>query len=420
MKSQHDNLPCNLPGSGCSAGASRRDILKAAVVCAVATQVSALAWGKTISRAAEKLVANAPATYVPGSARRLSQLTGDADPTGLSHRNHTSQWGVTGTDMGCPVEFKDRLYFLFGDVPTTNPIDLDPICFTTDQSISSGELTLSCINQTSGQFSPLTVDSKTLGTNETVTGAFTYNDRLYAFVVRGNSKPYSTLVSTADPAVSTNFTAHYEISSPRGRFWQVAPWVIQNARVPGLPTASGDGLLMWGQSGRSVYLAWMPLEQGVHPPTGIRFFGLNASWVLDQSMAVPVFSTNGVTQLSVTWLAGPRKWIALYTRASVQVPHESIVARVGENPWTWSDEIILFNPDRESAWGKFMHKPGEDSLDALKPERTSTLPGYAYSPFLLNRYTTWNSSSDHLVLTYLMATFVPYQVMLMQATLKIA
>ena len=283
--------------------------------------------------------------------------------------------------MGCPVEFKDRLYFLFGDVPTTNPIDLDPICYTTDRSISSGELTLSCINQTSGQFSPLTVDGKTLGTNETVTGAFIYNDRLYAFVVRGNSQPYSTLVSTADPAVSTNFTAHYEISSPEGRFWQVAPWVIQNARVPGLPAASGDGLLMWGQSGRSVYLAWMPLEQGVHPPKGIRFFGMNGSWVMDQSMAVPVFSTNGVTQLSVTWLAGPRKWICLYTRASVQVPHESIVARVGENPWTWSDEIILFNPDRESAWGKYMHKPGEDSWmlssqSAHRPFRVMPTPRF--------------------------------------------
>ena len=100
-------------------------------------------------------------------------------------------------------------------------------------------------------------------------------------------------------------------------------------------------------------------------------------------------------------------------------PDESIVARIGENPWTWSEEIIIFNPDREMAWGKYMHKCGEDSLNTLDPPRAPTLPGYAYSPFLLNRYTGWNASTRHLTLTYLMATFVPYQVMLMQATLHL-
>ncbi len=423
MNDANDRLLGGLKMEARFTKATRRDLLKAAA----AWMKAATAWALA-GRTPLAILAESPrrpprslttAEYVSGTARRLSQVTGDADPAGLPHRNDTSSWGLTGTDMGCPVEFKDRLYFLFGDVPTTSPVDLDPICYTTERSIQSGGFDLVCITQPSGQFRPLTVDGYTLGTNETATGAFTYNDILYAFVVRGNSKPYSTFVSTADPQVSTDFTAHYDISDVHGRFWQIAPWVIHNATVPGLPSVSGEGLLMWGQSGRSVYLAWMPLVRGVHPPTGIRFYGSGGQWIKDQLGAVPVFATAGITQLSVTWLAGPRKWICLYTRASIAAPNESIVARVGENPWTWSEEIIIFNPDREMAWGKYMHKRGEDSLNTLAPPRKAALPGYAYSPFLLNRYTTWHASTHQLELVYLMATFVPYQVMLMQATLQL-
>ena len=420
MKNRNNELPHSARIKSCPPGATRRSLLKGGIAWTIEANIPATGVAGSLFVHDQKMSAKVRASYVPGSARRLSQVTGDTDSTDLPHANDTSRWGVSGTDMGCPVEFKGRLYLLFGDVPTTTPVDLDPICYTTERSMASGNLRIACILKDSGQFSPLTVDGRTLGTNETATGAFSYNDRLYAFVVRGNSKPYSTLVSTADPAVSTAFTAHYDISDPHGRFWQIAPWVVQNSRVPGLPSASGDGLLMWGQSGRAIYLAWMPLVPGEEPPskTGLRYYSSTGSWTADQSMAGPVVETAGVTQLSVTWLAGPRKWICLYTRASIAVPEESIVARIGENPWTWSDEIIIFNPDREKAWGRYMHKRGQDSLNTLYPPRDAKLPGYAYSPFLLNRYTTWNSRTQRLVLTYLMATFVPYQVMLMQSTLQ--
>ena len=404
----------------CFSGTSRRDLLKAFVAWTITVPASSPV--PAASSFIEKKITPKPAfaSYVPGTARRLSQVTGDVDPTDLPHCNRTSTWGVTGTDMGCPVEFKGRLYLLFGDIPTTSPVDLDPICYTTDKSVTSGNLHLSCVTRTSGEFSAFRVDGKTLGTNETATGASSFNDKLYAFVVRGNSRPCSTLVSTTNPEVSTDFTAQYDISGPEGKFWQIAPCVVRNADVPGLPCMQGEGLLMWGQSGRAVYLAWMPLLPGLHPPRGMRFYGKDGLWLADQSMAIPIFATNGTTQISVTWLAGPRKWICLYTRASIKQPDESIVARIGENPWTWSDEIVIFNPDREEAWGKYLHKPGGDSLDSLEPPRAASLPGYAYSPFLLSRYTTWNAAKHHIALTYLMATFVPYQVMLMQATLQLS
>lgn len=408
-----------------SSAIDRRDVIKIGAAWAASACLPypalASAWsGKLATFVSQQDGLRKPvATYIPSSAKRLCQLTGDYDPTGLPHLNDTLKWAISGTDMGCPVEFKDRLYFLFGDVPTTNPVDLDPVCYTLDGKISRDNIRLRCVTGTQGRFNPMTVDGSTMSTNETATGAFVHENRLYAFIVRGNSKPYSTLVSTGDPETSVNFTAHYDISDVHGKFWQIAPYVTRNAKWPGLPSHSGNGLLMWGQSGDSVYLAWVQLARGVPPLTAIRYYTADGTWSPDQAMAAPIFSTDNVTQISVAWLQGPRKWLFLYTKASVERPHESIVARLGADPWTWSDEITLFNPDRENAWGKYMHQPGHDELYKLSPPRSPLLHGYPYSPFLLNRYTTWDSSSRRIQVVYMMATFVPYQVMLMQATLQV-
>ncbi len=323
--------------------------------------------------------------------------------------------------MGCPVEFNGKLYLLFGDVPSfpgdTNITDADPICYTTDATVNERGIGFTCVRKASGAFRPLTIAGYgALGTVETPTGAFAYGGRLYAFVVRGGDKPYSTLISTADPDL--DFTAHYDVSSAKGKFWQIAPWVIRNQDWPGVPSSTGDGLLLWGQRGTSIYLAWMPLFQGQVPPRGIQYYAGRGSWSKNEGSCAALFPTQGTTQLSVTWLAGPRRWICLYTRASVDHPHESVVARIGNDPWSWSEEIVIFNPDRESAWGRYMHLPGGDRLDKAPPNTNPEhVPGYAYSPYLLNRYTEWEARSRTVRLYFLMATFVPYQVVLMKTEL---
>jgi hypothetical protein len=164
----------------------------------------------------------------------------------------------------------------------------------------------------------------------------------------------------------------------------------------------------------------MPLTPGVNPPpaSGIRYYAGNGTWSANQADGVVIFSNLTISQISVTWLAGPQKWLFLYTNADTNLPHESIVARIGTTPWDWSDEIPLFNPDREGAWGKYMHMPGADNLYTLPPGASDSLTGYAYSPFCLNRYTSWNATTKVLTIYYLMATFVPYQVMLMTSQIQ--
>jgi hypothetical protein len=366
--------------------------------------------------------------HVPGSTLRVCQMTGDYDPEGLTHINCTGQWGIEGTDLGISVEHRGKLFIFFGDVLSAN--DADPIVYTTDLDPEPHGFRLHPILQgdPGTGFRPLNVKGLSnkgyLGSFETPTGAFSYGDRLYVFVVTGNTSPVSYLSSSADPAA--DFDLHYKISDTSGKFWQIAPWVVNNAEWPGLPCETGDGLLFWGQgleeeAGWSVYLAWMALPPGQHLPVDLKYYsGSGISWSDEQQEAIPLFSMPDVSALSVGWIPEVSRWLMLYTRASLARPRESIVCRVAKTPWEWSEEIAIFDPEQEGAFTNYMHEPGEDDLNLLPPERPSADSGWAYAPFLLNRYTCWDGRCRIVTIYYLMSTHSPYQVMLMRSQLHFA
>jgi uncharacterized protein DUF4185 len=365
--------------------------------------------------------------HVPGSTLRMSQMTGDYDPQGLTHINYTGQWGIEGTDLGISVEHQGKLFIFFGDVPSAN--DADPIVYTTDLDAEPHGFQLHPIlwSGSGTNYRPFNVKSLSdkgyLGTNETPTGAFSYGDRVYVFVITGNIDPVSYLSSSAN--LAADFDLHYKISDIAGKFWQIAPWVVNNAEWPGLPSETGDGVLLWGQGlkegGWSVYLAWMALPPSRYSPAHMKYYtGPGISWSDEQQEAFPLFFMPNVSALSVGWIPEVRRWLMLYTRASLAHPRESIVCRVAKTPWEWSEEIAIFNPERDGAFTKYMHQPGEDDLNLLPPERPSADSGWAYAPFLLNRYTRWDGQRRIATIYYLMSTNSPYQVMLMRSRLRFA
>jgi hypothetical protein len=366
-------------------------------------------------------------SYVPASTQRICQMTGDFDPEGLPHINFTGQWGIEGTDMGIPVEHQGKLYILFGDVPSAD--DANPIVYTTDTDPEPSGFQLYPIlcGSPGTSFRPLNVkglpNQGRLGTNETPTGAFSYDGRLYVFVITGNNDPVSYLSSSAGSV--TDFDAHCVISDSSGKFWQIAPWVVNNAEWPGLPCESGDGVLLWGQGltepGWSVSLAWMALPPGQHQPVDLKYYrGPGLSWSDEQQEAIPLFFMPEVSALSVGWIPEVGRWLMLYTRASLARPRESIVCRVAKTPWEWSDEVTIFDPERDGAFSRYMHDPGEDNLHLMPPERPSADSGWAYAPFLVNRYTRWDAQCRIATIHYLMSTNSPYQVMLMRWQLRFA
>jgi uncharacterized protein with PIN domain len=219
-------------------------------------------------------------------------------------------------------------------------------------------------------------------------------------------------------------------------FSWVAPWVVQNAEHPGLPqTRYEQGLLMFGffYSGNpGIRLAWMPLKTPAAPMLqDILYYTGNPAdpWSPAVEAAVVVLPhTNTYTHLSAAWLEGPQHWILLYSNANDETGpggyHLPAVARISTSLWDWSDEIEIFNPVAQGAYGKYMHQVGSPyhinpdippRQDPAKPEHD----GWAYGAFLLSRFTEWDATARELGIYYLLSLSSPYQVQLMHTRLLI-
>jgi hypothetical protein len=140
----------------------------------------------------------------------------------------------------------------------------------------------------------------------------------------------------------------------------------------------------------------------------------------------PYFST-----VSAAWLPEPKQWVLLYNLGVFEREHPNhqrptwpIVARFGSNPWSWSDEVEVFSPCRDLAYGHFMHWPGLDDIDSRPPALAPPAAwarerSHAYGAFILQRFTSWTVDSRELSLAYLMSTFNPYQVHVMRTRLRL-
>jgi hypothetical protein len=429
--------------------------LKASRILVLALWASAMAFPFGAQGAA------APAGAWKISTVRIAQLTGGYDPEGKPFLNDTVPWRVAGVDLGANAEHNGRLYFFFGDVvPTPGaswpPYDSDLIAYTEDKNPEPNGFRLTPVTH-DGVFYPFTVHLPgrpsvgiQLLQNDTPTGAFSYGGKAYVFLAwHDRSKPgqpfHSSIASSTDPSrpVPFEWIAHL---SPR--FSQVAPWVITNSEVAGLPSTNGEGLILFGQGATpdgqgAVSLAWIPLQPVLGPDlSGIRYYTQASEpsrrWTTNATDATQLFKTRWFwSSLSVGRIPETGRWILLYQRtARPQALEESIVARLASSPWDFLDpteagEIPIFTPAKDGAYRVaagdgtvlnrgYMHRESStvaDGLDHLPP--TIGGAGFAYGAYLLNRYTRWDAASRSVTLYYLMSTATPYQVQLMRSQLRI-
>ncbi len=130
-----------------------------------------------------------------------------------------------------------------------------------------------------------------------------------------------------------------------------------------------------------------------------------------------------VGEHSVTWNAPLQVWLMLYTCGGWQVE-----ARTAPAPWgPWSAPTMLLSAAADPSlfctlfWGK----PGTPC-----PGRTSSWPpgltfGYLYAPFVMSRYTQnltppGPGEAKRATIYWLLSTWDPYEVTVMQSTLKLA
>jgi hypothetical protein len=157
----------------------------------------------------------------------------------------------------------------------------DPIAWTTDPPDWPGGPHLNFLAAGGGRFHPLHVDGlPTLGNFEVPTGAFSYDGRLYVFVARekeptegrdarmntshlGVTKPAGGLYDNLDLLYDVASTLPKSPRPPAGSWLvHVSPTVVRCEDWPGLPAASGDGLIMFGSEryhASSLYLAFCRL-----------------------------------------------------------------------------------------------------------------------------------------------------------------
>jgi hypothetical protein len=412
------------------------------------------------------------------STTRLGQLTGAKDPQSRPLLNcDTNPWGVLGVDLGANAEHSDgKLYIFFGDVFETEAAkqagiishDADLVAWTTAPSAEAlvqggpGVGPHACAVQAAldrdGRFyEPFTIgrppglpdpNGPIIGqllSAETPVGAFSFDGRMYVFVWIGEKHTPqlvpagSHLVSKQDPSTPGRYSYEFMMSAfgSKSSFSQVAPVVVRTLDFEDLPQVSGKGLVIFGQGNSdransdAVHLAFMPLVPGRRPSLNdILYYAGDSQpacrrWDRNPDCAIPLFvlPRKQYTALSAAWLDRLKRWILVYSKANdddlVKAP---VVARFGNGLLSWSDEVVLFDPCRDHAYGAdgYMHWPGIDDITRRVEPFNGFNKANAYGAFLVPRFTRWDPASRELSLYYLLSLFHPYQVQLMKTQIAMS
>jgi hypothetical protein len=373
--------------------------------------------------------------YVADKAHRICQLTQDWEPTDRPHPGNTTPIGITGTDLGIPVEHNGRMYLFFGDCREAPDVttDADPIAWTTDDDpddLETWPLDLHWILGNDGKFRRLAVNGlPPLENFEVPTGAFSYEGRVYLFVAREKRLApdrmiASFLAGVGDP--QQNFELLQVISRTEGpldpaqtpgrRFMlHISPVVVSNAAWPGLPSATGDGLLLFGSSNYrgipenertaievtngNVYLAWAPLTSGTWPAAPIPR--------ADQWMFVVGFTPAGTP----IWdrLGGPRPPFPILPPDPPPPGGVPFPRLVGEISAAWYPALrrwlVAASPETRInvarfPWGPFTTSDFICAAGVADRDARNLMPGeewcktkVTYAPYLIPRWLKWDRST---------------------------
>jgi len=368
---------------------------------------------------------------VPGSVRKICQLTGERDRQRNAYTlNRTeTRFGLIGTDLGASFEHDGRLWFLFGDT-WPDAEGGDSVAWTTDRTPEPG-IALQFVSADSRFVRPRvsTVDGRSVSTSffEVPLDGFSAGGHMYVcrttehYREAGRQVMGRSLLTRAVNGDPTDLVCLYDLSIARrdGRFINVSCVVVDDG-VAGLPFR-GPALLVWG-SGRyrasDAYLACVPLAD-VEDRGGWWFWcgfeprSRRPVWSEEESDAVALFSHPQIGELSATWNAPLGMWLLLYNAGGPR----GINARVAQHPWgPWSDSLVVFDPGRAgTGYGEFMHVRG--SADGLSDPGREDEWGGEYAPYVIDRYTR-AMPGGRAAVYFTMSTWNPYHVVEMAMTLQ--
>lgn len=363
--------------------------------------------------AAQSALASGPddLRWVPGSTRKVCQLTGDFDrglekPT-LSRT--ASRYGVDATDLGSSFEHKGRLYFLFGDTKG-RPDDWDALAWT--DSKSPDRIVLDFHKDEDGKWLPPKVPGISQKGFEIPSGGVSAGGSMYVVFTTDHSREKtmgrSVLAVSADDGRS--FRALYDLS--RDRFINVSI----------LPA---DGWLYIYGSGEyrrsSVCLARARPDDLADRSKLQYWAGAGADgqarWSRKEADAVPLFHHDVVGEFSVAYLPPVRRYVMLYNDGDGKPP--GVLMRSAAAPTgPWSEAEAIFDPWRDAGYGQFMHVSSKFKIehDAIGDPDRDEVWGGAYGPYIMGRFTTGPEGRCRVY--YTLSTWNPYQVVIVRSDLE--
>ena len=350
--------------------------------------------------------------YVPGSTKKVSQLTGDFDrPLGKPTLSRTgARFGVHATDLGSSFEHKGRLYFLFGDT-WGRPGDSDAVAWTASRDPE--RILLDFHKGPDGKWLAPEVPGVRLGAFEIPSGGISIGGRMYV-VFTTDYQADKGLMGRSVLAVSADdgrrFRVLYDLS--RTSFINVSMW------------QAGEWVYVFGSGAyrkSSVRLARVKASD-IERRDALEYFGGVAGdgrprWSRREGDAAPLFRHDVVGEFSVAYITVVGRYVALYNSSAPR----GITMRSSPTPWgPWSDGQVIFEPWRDGGYGHFLHISSTfkgDRSDTFHDPRREAEWGGEYGPYLMSRYTT-PTPSGGVRLYYTLSTWNPYQVVVMRTDLK--
>jgi hypothetical protein len=347
---------------------------------------------------------------IPGTSRKVCQLTGDFDPAARvpTLSRTASRFGIDATDLGSSFEHKGKLYFLFGDT-WGKPGLLDTLAWT--NSADPENITLNFHRDHDGLWLPIRIPGISQGAFEVPTGGISINDTIYIAFTTDHSprKAMGRSVLAASHDDGRTFEMLYEIS--RDRFINVAFW-------------EADGWLYTYGSGdyrqSSVCLARVRPADVADRSQLCYFSGADAKgapqWSTREADAVALFQHDVVGELSVAYLEPVQRYVMLYNSHHPR----GITLRWSETPWgPWSEGTVVFEPWQDGGYGSFMHISSRHrkNADRCSDPRREHEWGGEYGPYIMARYTTAIEGGARIY--YAMSTWNPYQVVVMRSDLRL-
>jgi Domain of unknown function (DUF4185)/TIR domain len=368
--------------------------------------------------------------FIAESTTKLEQLIGDEDKE--TKRPTLSQtftrFGIEGTSLGSSFDHQGRIYFLFGATLGRLPRFVHTMA-TTDAAIPEAGVRLDFLTN-GGGYVAVQPTGVTMTPMDAPVAGISLNGQMYVAVSTnikaGRATDRSILTKFSAPATFQTIRTISQL--PDGRFIRMSIHA-QPGPVTGLPPG-GPFIFIWG-TGKyresDAYLSIVPAGE-FESGKGTRYFsGFDAAksptWSDNELDATPIVKDGTLGDLSVTWCKYLGLWLMTYDRRTM--PDNGIAFSYSRTPWgPWSEPEIVFNAQRDRGFGKFIHNPHRKTDDGLagpvlrpRKEDAADLIGYAYAPYVVERWTKVQGSE--LNLYYLMSTGNPYVVVLMKSRLRV-